>query len=277
MTAARVTPSWLALREPADAAARARDLVDELRGDLSADRPLVVHDLGCGTGSMLRWLAPQLPTPQRWVCHDLDADLLALVARGPDRAAGTSAAVSVAVRQQDVTRLEPGECADAAVVTTSALLDLLTAEELGRVVAACVQPGCPVLLSLSVTGRVELSPAHPLDAAVADAFNAHQRRITDRGRLLGPDGVDAAVRALRDAGYQVLTRASDWRLGAAETELTAAWFTGWLAAAGEQRPELAPELREYRRQRLADAAAGRLRVVVGHRDLLGRPSGGRAG
>ena len=48
-----------------------------VRARLPGDRPLVVHDLGSGTGSMARWLAPRLPGPQHWVLHDRDADLLA--------------------------------------------------------------------------------------------------------------------------------------------------------------------------------------------------------
>jgi hypothetical protein len=72
MTVARVAPSWLALRESADAAACGIDLVEQLRHCLPADRPVRVHDLACGTGSMLRWLAPRLPGPQHWICHDLD-------------------------------------------------------------------------------------------------------------------------------------------------------------------------------------------------------------
>ena len=49
-----------------------------------------------------------------------------------------------------------------------------------------------MLLALTVAGRVALTPADPLDARMAAAFNAHQRRTT-RGRLLGPDAVAAAV------------------------------------------------------------------------------------
>ena len=76
------SPDWLALREPADAAARAADLVDRVRRRLAGDAPAVIHDLGSGTGSMGRWLAPRLPGPQHWVLYDRDADLLARAAAG---------------------------------------------------------------------------------------------------------------------------------------------------------------------------------------------------
>lgn len=47
-------------------------------------------------------------------------------------------------------------------------------------------------------------------------------------------------------------------------------------AACEQRPDLADRAEPYLRRRLAEAAAGELRVVVGHTDLLALPgpSGG---
>ncbi|HEY5033165.1 MAG TPA: SAM-dependent methyltransferase, partial [Actinomycetes bacterium] len=57
----RVSTGWLALREPADAAARAADLVERLARQLPATGRRVIHDLGCGTGAMGRWLAPLLP------------------------------------------------------------------------------------------------------------------------------------------------------------------------------------------------------------------------
>ena len=70
------SPEWLELREPADAAARARELPELLRGYLPhAD--LVIRDLGSGTGSLGRWLAGRLPGAQRWILHDHDSDLLA--------------------------------------------------------------------------------------------------------------------------------------------------------------------------------------------------------
>ena len=136
---------------------------------------------------------------------------------------------------------------------------------------ACTISSCPMLLALTVVGRVALTPADPLDAPVAAAFNAHQRRRTTAGRLLGPDAVATAVDAFRATGAQVLVRPSPWRLRAADADLTAEWFGGWLAAACEQEPALAAESGAYRDRRLAQAAAGELAVTVDHADLLVLP------
>jgi hypothetical protein len=257
-TAVRVSPEWLRLREPADAAARSAELVERLRRRLATAGPIVIHDLGGGSGAMARWLAPRLPGPQRWVVHDRDAGLLDLAAADPPE----SPAVTVEARRSDITRLTPHDLAGVSLVTASALLDLLTAEGLVRMLRVCT--GRPMLLTLTVVGRVTLSPAEPLDARIGAAFNAHQRR----GGLLGPDAVATAVKEL---GAEVLVRPSPWRLDAADPDLTAEWFGGWLAAACEQDPALAAEAGAYRDRRLAQAAAGELAVTVDHADLLVLP------
>lgn len=264
----RVSERWLALREPADAAARATELVERLGEGLPARGGLVVHDLACGTGAMGRWLAPRLPGPQHWVLHDRDRELLAAAAVAPPAAAADGAAVTVEARRSDITRLERGDLADAALVTASALLDLLTADELAGLLAVCCEVGCPLLMTLSVAGRVELDPADPLDRPLAAAFDAHQRRTTPRGRLLGPAAVAFAVAELERLGADVLVGASPWRLGVAEAELAAVWLTGWLGAACEHSPDLVSASRAYARRRRAQAAAGALTVTVDHADVL---------
>ncbi len=261
-----VSRDWLELRERADAAARSRDLVARL-----GDGPWLIHDLACGSGSMGRWLAPLLPGPQRWVLHDRDADLLAVAELDVPRPARDGARVEVETRLSDVTELREHDLAGATLVTASALLDLLTAAELDSVMSTCTGVACPVLLTLSVTGRVRLDPPDPLDARVAAAFDAHQRRPTARGNLLGPDAVGAAVDGFRRAGAQVLVAASPWRLGPADAELALQWLTGWVGAACEHEPELAAETDLYRRRRLREVRAGKLAVTVEHADLLVLP------
>jgi hypothetical protein len=266
-----VPPAWLALRERVDAAARSQDLVSHLGSCLPAGGRLVVHDLGCGTGSMGRWLAPLLRGQQHWVLHDCDPDLLALAEADPPGAAADGAGVTVETRLSDVTRPDERELAGAGLITASALLDLLTADELVRLGYACARPGCPVLLTLSVTGRVQWRPPDPLDSRVAASFNAHQRRETGRGRLLGPDAAEAAAGEFRRLGAEVIVRRSPWRLGAADVELATAWLEGWLEAACEQEPALAAEAGRYRSRRLRQAEAGCLDVAIGHADLLVLP------
>jgi trans-aconitate methyltransferase len=266
--AIRVPSGWLALRETADAAARSTELVECLRKAPPAPDRWVIYDLACGTGGMGRWLAPQLPGPQHWVLHDLDDDLLAVAAGRPPTRARDGAAVTVQPRATDITRLRPGDLGDATLITASALLDLLTESELHGLADVCADAACPVLLTLSVTGHVELEPADPLDRRVAAAFDAHQRRVIDRGRLLGPDAPAAAAAAFAQLGCEVVVRPSPWRLRADDPQLTTEWFSGWVDAACEQDDELAAATGGYLRERLALARDGRLRAIVDHADLL---------
>jgi hypothetical protein len=269
--AVRVSPEWLVRREPADAAARSAALAERLGRHLAVDRRLVIHDLGGGSGAMGRWLAPRLPGPQHWVVHDRDADLLELAVAHPPARAADGTTITVEARRSDLTRLVPHDLAGASLIAASALLDMLTADELAGMLGAGTAIGRPMLLALTVVGRVALTPPDPLDARMAAAFNAHQRRTTAGGRLLGPDAVAAAVEELRGTGAELLVRPSPWRLGAAHADLTAEWLCGWVAAACEQEPALAAEAGAYRDRRLAQAAAGELAVTVDHADLLVLP------
>lgn len=268
----RYSPTWLDLREGADARARARGpaaaLVGLLAGELDRTGRAVVHDLGCGTGSMGRWLAPLLPGPQHWVLHDCDPQLLQLAAAQMPHTAADGTPVTVQVSPGDLTRLTAADLSGACLVTASALLDLLTRAEVDRLAAACTQVGCAVLFTLSVTGRVELSPADPLDAAIGEAFNAHQRRVVAGRRLLGPDAVAAVAGTLTRLGARVEVCASPWQLAAEESALAMEWLRGWVGAAGEQDPGLAAQA--YLTRRETDVEAGLLRVTVHHSDVFAR-------
>jgi hypothetical protein len=267
----RVSTEWLTLREPADAAARSLDLVGRL--PLDAATPTVVHDLGSGSGSMGRWLAPRLEGPQHWVLHDRDPDLLRAAADDPPPAASDGAAVTVETREGDLTRLRPDDLAGASLITASALLDMLTLGELVRFVRTCVAAACPALVSLSVTGRVRLSPADPLDTVLESAFNEHQQRTTGGRTLLGPTAPRRAVHLFTARGARVLVRASPWRLDGRHRALVGQWLTGWVGAACEQRPGLARAGSSYLARRATDLAQGRLAVTVEHVDLLVLPPG----
>jgi len=266
----RVTPGWLRLREPADAAARSLDLALAAVRAQTGSGTTIVHDLGCGSGSMGRWLAPHLTGPQYWVLHDRDLDLLLVAADDPPRCADGSA-VTVETRRGDLTRLGPDDLAGASLITASALLDMLTTPELQRFARSCVAAAVPTLVTLSVTGRVRLTPSDPLDTALGRAFNQHQRRTVGGRTLLGPVAVGAAVDIFGELGARVEVRPSPWRLGADCPSLTRDWLAGWVGAAVEQRPELTAAAPAYLARRLDEIEHGGLAVTVQHLDLLALP------
>jgi hypothetical protein len=250
------SPDWLALREPADASARAQELLQTLRTFLTST-DLVVRDLGSGTGSMARWLSDRLPGTQKWILTDRDPALLEVAA----------ASLPGAVPDlRDVTSLTPTDLAGTSLVTASALLDLLTKEEVTDLAAACVGARVPALFALTVVGRVELTPVDPLDAPLAAAFNAHQRRTVGGRALLGPSAVPAMATAFLRLGATVHRRPSPWRLGESQSALAAEWLRGWVSAACEQDPTL--QVDDYVARRLSEG----VRITVHHEDLLALPS-----
>src|SRR5438093_1601325 len=107
---------WLAAREPHDQRARNRAVLDALVGSLAALSSIQVVDLGCGTGSTLRALAPRLPARQHWQLIDNDLGLLERAAR-LDRPGAAKAAIGrferagyrVAQGRSDW-RLQPDDC-----------------------------------------------------------------------------------------------------------------------------------------------------------------------
>lgn len=220
---------------------------------------------------MARWLAPRLPGPQHWVLADRDAGLLAHVADALPPRARDGSPITAEVRELDVTTLTAADLAGVDLVTASALLDLLTAEEIDAVAAACVGAGVAALLTLSVTGQVRFEPAEPRDVPMAAAFDAHQQRTVDGRALLGPRAPTVAEEAFVRHGAHILSRASPWHLGLDDVDLVVAWLQGWVAAAVAQDPDLARHADAYLARRLEAAEQGRLRVTVGHLDLLALP------
>lgn len=270
------SPEWLALREPADHAARAESLALRLRSYLARAPdagPLRIVDLGCGTGSNLRYLAPRLATPQHWTLVDNDPAVLRLLPRRAD-----CAPVELDLAR-DLGRLPLGQ---AQLVTAAALLDLVSKEWVERLVARItflcdISPA--LLFTLSYDGTMAWAPAHADDASVADAFNRHQRTDKGFGPALGQSAADATTRLLSEAGYVVTQASSDWVLGAADQPLQRALAMGVAAACGEAalgvEPGSAPGAQgatdDWLWFRLREIDAGRSTLRVGHVDLLALP------
>lgn len=265
-----VSSEWLALREPADADARARELALSAAAILPPG-PIVIHDLGSGTGSMMRWLAPLLPGPQTWVLHDWNADLTEQAIEGEPPRDRDNGAVSAQASTGNLSDLLPADLAGASLVTASALLDVLTSREIHAIVDAGVRSSCPALFALSVTGDVRSMPRDELDTEFERAFNAHQLRDADGRVQLGRYGAPLARGLFTEAGWQVSQSTTIWRLDHRQPVLLQAWFDGWIDAALEQEPALSAKATRYRQLRTSQIERGELTVEVHHVDLLAWP------
>jgi hypothetical protein len=262
---------WLALREPHDARARNPKVLDALADYVAVRGSIGVVDLACGTGSTLRATAPRLAPHQDWRLIDNDLGLLARAgaAAAPDRA-------TVATIPIDLARdLEAALDGAIDLVTTSALLDLVSQPWLDRLIVETAARTLPLYAALTYDGEVMLEPADPLDEAVIAAVNRHQRSDKGFGPALGPVAALAAIRGLERAGYVVISGKSDWVIGPGDQTFQAALIAAWSVAASEIADIKSAEIAAWVTRRGALIAAGRSRMRVGHVDLFAQPTGRR--
>lgn len=264
---------WLQLRESADHRARCA-FDDELRA-LAASRWHLI-DLGCGTGSNLRFLAAKLSGAQDWVCIDYDATLLEALADQANLDHVDSITTVKADVAADINLLLAGTFADSdaqacTIVTASALLDLVSSAWIDAVSTACAHLHVPALFALTYDGRIELNPGHDDDDRLRMLVNDHQLNDKGFGPALGPGAAQCARTAFERCGYNVVEAQSDWCLDSNDAELQRELLAGWVDAARERSGDR-QHLRDWHERRLEQIETGALCVRVGHRDLLALPT-----
>lgn len=256
--------SWLALREPADLAARHTGLVAQLAELLvQVSQSPTVLDLGCGTGSTHRALNAHLPAKTRWILTDYDQRLL-------DEADRLITSERVEFHKADLRDLDFLTLAHPRLVTASAFFDLASADFCEALLERVVASRQIFYAALNYDGAIRFATPHALDVAVVRDFNAHQRRDKGFGPALGPLATGHMQGALRALGYQTAIEPSPWVLGEAEAALHAELIEGMV--------EPVIEIATLDRQAVLDWRAFRLAHIheaeactVGHWDLLGWP------
>lgn len=256
--------SWLALREPYDHAARADTALASIAPILSD--PLRVLDLGSGSGSNFRWLAPRLNGEQHWRLADKDPRLLSIAQRSHgDHPSVKDFAVERIDLAEELGRLAL-ETVD--LVTASAFIDLVSEAWLTAFVSRVADARVPALLfTLSVDGRVQWDPQDPFDETAGLLFGQHMRNDKGLGQALGYQGWERLVGLLSDAGYAVRTYDSPWRLCPRDAEIQRALLDGYASAALETDPTKADEIHSWKARRSSLMESGRSALMVGHRDV----------
>jgi hypothetical protein len=260
--------AWLALREPYDAAACNAAVRDAAIAAIAGLDPVSIVDLGTGTGSGLRALAPLIPARQTWRLVDNDLSLLA-------RAADTERPARVQVQAVPVDLAHDLEATlDGAVdlVTTTALLDLVSAAWVERLAVECAARRLPFYATLSYDGRVEFTPQDAADAAIIEAFNAHQRTDKGFGPALGPKAAAETIVRFTTVGYFVDRQPADWVFEPRDREVQNELIAGLAAAAREIGAPHLDEIVGWLTRRRELVAAGRSAMRVGHIDIFARPT-----
>src|SRR5437867_5484694 len=281
-------PDWLALREPADAAARSSRLTRLLADRLPATQDLHVLDIATGTGANLRYLQAYLPADQSWLLVDRDVILLDEVSprlrswcagRGLTIASDHEGLVMSNGRSTCRVRTERVDVAgdlDAranvmfngvGLVTASALLDLVSENWLRTISRRCREARAAALFALTYDGRIDCSPEEPEDNVIRQLVNEHQRTDKGFGAALGPSASAMAVQCFSELGYEVQCEPSDWVLDPEMRHLQQELIEGWIGAAVAIDPSRRLTFEGWRERRLAHVAEGRSRLIVGHQDL----------
>ena len=262
---------WLALREPHDARARNPTVLDAMVASLAGNTSIRIVDLACGTGSTIRALAPRLPAGQNWRLVDNNLSLLARTSAMPRPVGVALTTVPIDLNHD----LEAALDGPVDLVTTSALLDLVSEAWLDRLAVETLARSIPLYAALTYDGRIEIGPSNPFDAAMIAAVNAHQRGDKGFGPALGPAAADTAIARFESLGCAVVHGKADWVIGPQDREFQMEILAGWASAARELGDLTLADTVGWLTWRRDAVAAGRSSIRVGHVDIFARPTGTR--
>jgi Methyltransferase domain len=267
----RFSAEWLALRERYDLAARNPNVLDAVTASLKALPSVHVVDLACGLGSTMRALQTHFPARQHWDLIDNDPDLLTLARNG-----NPGEGITLNTVRLDLNRdLDVALDATVGLITTSALLDLVSKTWLDRFLRKAGSLSLPIYAALTYDGRTDLSPADPLDAAIVSAVNKHQRTDKGFGPALGPSAAASAIAGCESLEYSVVGGESDWVLGPHDRAMQNELLEGWANAARDMGTPSDAEIASWLARRRAAVSEGLSSVRVGHVDFFAFPSSTR--
>jgi hypothetical protein len=273
---------WLALREPADHRARDIALQSLVIHDLerlarTRVGPLNLVDLGSGSGSNLRALAPLLPEHQHWTLVDYDPALLeaarAACMEWADQVVAQGASLTliknnkhlkISFRCEDLSsNIEAVLAEPSDLITAAAFFDLVAVDWLERF---CGVLAVPLYTVLTYNGIENWTPSEPSDAAMLKAFHAHQQTDKGFGAAAGPTAADVMEKLLGMRGFVVSSASSPWKLDVKDHALIEQLATGSAGAVRDTGLVPLELVNAWQRSRCQASTC-----EIGHTDLYARP------
>jgi len=238
---------WLGLREPVDHRSRNQDLQAQVINYLSQIKTVYpgsvrLTDLGSGTGSNLRALAPYIDSPQHWTLIDYDAALLdtaraTLLAWADSEininilgaeVNSSSQIKPLSIIKQNKTIVVEFKCVDlnkdyraildepADIITAAAFFDLVAEPWLTEF---CAYLSKPLYTVLTYDGIEKWSPPEIIDIEILKAFHQHQRTDKGFGSALGPSASNRMQSLLQDRAFKVVCAHSPWVMNHCDRDL----------------------------------------------------------
>jgi len=286
---------WLALREPVDHRSRNLALqaqVIQFLEQIQSVVPGSIHitDLGSGTGSNLRALAPYLGLKQSWTLVDYDADLLrsaraSLIAwadnvvnvnEGESEFTASDLIHPLTITKNSNTIAIEFKCADlvhdyqtildkpADLITSAAFFDLVAESWLVDFCAALTKPLYTVL---TYDGKETWGPPNALDTDVLRAFHAHQSTDKGFGAALGPRAAERLQSLLQNRGCVIACAPSPWRMDHRDHALIEQLALGTASAVREIGMLANSAIDQWEQARLQAS-----HCEIGHIDLFAYPA-----
>lgn len=280
---------WLSLRESADHRSRNFFLQAQVLlyleqiGRLKSD-PIHIIDLGSGTGSNLRALAPLIHHHQKWTLVDYDPLLLKAArdkiciwadvitesahvnsidndAIKPVILVKNNYEISVQFLQKDLASdLQSVISESADLITAAAFFDLVATDWLEQF---CKVLKTSLYTVLTYNGKETWMPSDPRDTEILEAFHHHQKSNKGFGHALGPLAHKTLDHLLRNEGFQVNSGSSPWVLNPDDSLLIQQLAAGTAKAAAQTHLVSYEIAQQWGKQR-----AHSHQCEIGHDDLF---------
>jgi hypothetical protein len=287
----KFSSDWLTLREPVDHRSRnillQSQVVDYLYNIKSADAKAIrLMDIGSGTGSNLRALAPHLHTVQYWTLCDHDAELLhtarqVLLAWGDEEISHTAVGLEpfsnssiqpVAITKQNKKiyigfreidlfrdfRSILDEPVD--IFTAAAFFDLVSDSWLTEF---CAYLSKPLYCVLTYDGAENWYPPEKNDSIILQAFHQHQSTDKGFGPALGPAAINRMQYLLENQHFNVVSAQSPWILTKDDQDLIEQLVTGTAQAVRETSTVSIAKINQWISNRLCSTDCR-----IGHVDIF---------
>ena len=280
---------WLSLREAADHRSRNPFLQNQVLryleeiGRLKND-PIEIIDLGSGTGSNLRALAPLIEHNQAWTLIDYDPLLLMAAreklctwaddvisrsdnnhvdhdANRPVTLVKNNFEIKVIFLQKDLVSDFQFLLSDSVdLITAAAFFDLVAFDWMEQF---CKVLKTPLYTVLTYNGQETWLPSDDLDSKILEAFHHHQGSDKGFGSAAGPLALKSLEQLLKKDGFQVETGSSPWILGPNDSLLIQELATSTAQAVAETA-----KVTQEIAQQWGKSRARSLRCEIGHDDLF---------